>query len=879
MFCLLLYRPLEQKVQLHPSMRSKMAAAMSGSKLYVFGGLGAGPVSEMWVFDMKAMRWNPIRPEGATPPARCGHSFATDNEGRIWLFGGQAGSKEKVDIKKEGVSSMRVRMLDRRNVFSDSWMFDPNGAGGKGVWEEQRITGISPSPRRGHSATMVTIPKRVQRQRENMASNSSMNGSVNGDDVSVNSNVGGISPTPEPVETSRVKRRNTANDRFLPQEMFVIGGAGPDPGKGFETVHGQLWIFNTKRRDWCQAECKGLPPDSWARFEHTASLVSGGMQGASAGDTLVVVGGVSASTVDSSNLLNQSGSLGNGGLEGMSDGVTYSWGGPESRILALAVDTLVWTQLTTAVPSNIVSSFASHFSEDVVTPAPSLHGHGTVINPYDPRELLVFGGRGEKAWSNELYSLTLPPPHIPGTPYPGMPKKKFNKNKMSSNSSSTLVSPNSAMMSTTQGLTTKLNGDEGDQDPAGIPEPIAEWESLGTMSDGTNLPARYGHCLASWLPPSLIKERDRLRNDSEGGKVSRRGASSKRSTVRPNNGENSVGADKTSLNGGDGMPVSTDFSPKNAGILLFGGSLCGGNDNTPTGYANSDVHFLDLGSLQLPGELRRMVKAKRENNSQNKSMGSVDGSVARSNQMSMEGSQLSQSQVILAKLVLDAGVNGGGDCLPAGYSDMKRLLLGQREDHRTSKLKRGDKSRTTTPSFALSGMMATGGTGMASTMLGSGTQTMGRSMGGTGANTKPSTAPSIGSDYGLGSTSRNNRTSPLSSANSTMSYLKLRRLANYDVRFAPTPLDIGRSTLMKEILTETVFPPVQSGEARHPQTSEEIYARKHIRPKTAKELFHEKWAVPGIHELINPQPKPVITISEARRRFRTVTRDPTNGGR
>jgi hypothetical protein len=128
-----------------------------------------------------------------------------------------------------------------------------------------------------------------------------------------------------------------------------------------------------------------------------------------------------------------------------------------------------------------------------------------------------------------------------------------------------------------------------------------------------------------------------------------------------------------------------------------------------------------------------------------------------------------------------------------------------------------------------------------------------------------------------------------------MSYLKLRRLANYDVRFAPTPLDMGRSALMKEILTETVFPPVnRSSRAssssslttttttttlnkdNHPQTAEEIYARKHVRAKTPKELFQEKWAVPGIEELINPPPKAVITVSEARRRFKMVTQDPTS---
>ena len=76
----------------------------------------------------------------------------------------------------KGLASLRVRMLDKRTVFSDSWVFDPGpaapgllgeaAAAGSGTgslkqglpgasWTEQQITGMCPPPRRGHTATMV----------------------------------------------------------------------------------------------------------------------------------------------------------------------------------------------------------------------------------------------------------------------------------------------------------------------------------------------------------------------------------------------------------------------------------------------------------------------------------------------------------------------------------------------------------------------------------------------------------------------------------------------------------------------------------------------------------------------------------------------------
>ncbi len=59
------------------------------------------------------------------PPGRCGHTLTPDPDGKLWLFGGTSGGKEKVDLKKEANASLRIRMLERRNVFNDIWVFDP----------------------------------------------------------------------------------------------------------------------------------------------------------------------------------------------------------------------------------------------------------------------------------------------------------------------------------------------------------------------------------------------------------------------------------------------------------------------------------------------------------------------------------------------------------------------------------------------------------------------------------------------------------------------------------------------------------------------------------------------------------------------------------
>lgn len=871
---------------------------ISGSKIYVFGGLGAGPVGEMWAFDLKASRWAPVRPHashGHAPPAgRCGHTLTTDGEGRLWMFGGQAGKKEEGDFKKDGANAMKVRMMGRRNVFSDSWCFDPKAHHGEGAWHEITIVGISPSPRRGHTTTYV-----VGRRQEHHH---------HGDDD--NASVGSAS-----IDSTEVRRRQATGGALPPQgpaahELLSIGGAGPDPGKGFEQVHGQVWCFDLKRRDWRMLETSGLASDATARFDHTATLVGGGMAGASAAQTLVVLGGVSGSSFDNGFSASPDGDAASpdgGKAKGAAPTPTYSWGKAETRVLALAVDTLVWTELIADAPS---TSLLSSFSGDEATPAPSLHGHTACLNPMNAREVLVFGGRGEQAWSGSLYALTLPPAHVPGTPYPGMPKKKSPKK-----------GGGGSNFGATAAAQTRF-GDSDGEGAGGAPEPRIQWEVLSGVKVAKDAPhgygppeARYGHVAFSWVPPRGSRTRGGKRSPDPADDPGKEGKEGEESRSEGRSEGAAVSRPLTPSTGGGDLG-SEDMSPAEPGLLVFGGSLFNGvgsltaTGELGTGYASADVHFLDLdgsspavlrgkgpfqrrGPSHGGGHTARSVTAEggtRHGDSALRhppkspagrvTMDTDDGLGLAS--MSTAGSGLSQSQALLAKLAASAG----SDELPAGYGDMKQLLLGQRSDHLSSKIKKGD-TRLAPARSSLGLGMSTGMSGLS--MAGIRSLATGTASGGS----------HVGGALGGGVGHRGGATA--SATASTMAYRKMRKLASHDARFGPSAADVERSVLMADILAAPQFPPqapddpcggkqrrgaddlsgpaalyaatVARSRAR-PKTAAELFELKQRRPMTSRQEWAAKWEVPGLRDLVDPPARPVITAVEAKRRFKTITPDP-----
>jgi len=876
-------------------MRSKMCAAMSGSKMYVFGGLGAGPVGELWAFDLALSRWSPVRTAGANPPSRCGHSMTTDAEGRLWLFGGQAGTKEKGDFKKDGAAALRVRMLNRREVYSDTWYFDQRSNHGRGAWHELTLTGISPSPRRGHSATLVQ-----------------------GRDVTGGAN-------------------SEARQSQPLHELLVVGGAGPDPGKGFETVHGQVWSFDIRRKEWSNLDLKGAGPEAWGRFEHTATLVPGGMAGVGSGQTLVVVGGVTGSSLDSSAAMREAAEAAAGGGDGASSssttggmdttgsssssggggGASYTWGGCESRVVALAVDTLTWVVLVCHADLMRESSllYAATGGRagggESTIPSPSLHGHTTCSHPSNPRELLVFGGRGNDAhWHSDTLALTLPPPHVPGSAYPNMPKApKGGKNGLGSSG---------GLRNTLAAQTRSDFGDTGED--GFIPEPVVVWDTLiGVNPDssvvGATVPeARYGHACAAW--PGLTALQGRRKANKE-----------------TTSGPESHGADATN----DGA----DYSPPGCGLLLFGGSLFrglgssgadtvsgGGGGGGTSSYASNAVHFLDLEDVSADqlrgrgwfGSHKSSSSASQSHHHASQSSrpgsnGSVGASVSERPSTGGGGGVAPSEWQGLFSSSQDGGsgsatgpkslLGTSGQRLasfPVDYREMKTMLLSQRSSS-------DDDNYDARHSLSYGSRGTRGlGTSNPGSSLASPSGGFGNSGGSSSSSSRHgvSTGPSHGSrghtaGGGLSSSSS-------SSVRSTMAYQKTCRLAQNDPRFGPSPHVIERSILMQGILREPAFPPAlppqqqQLGHRRgggpeggssdgsgseslalygallarqqRPLTADEIYAQKQIKPMTPREVWAAKWRVPGLKEIVEPLPRPIITAVEARRRFKAVTADP-----
>jgi hypothetical protein len=775
-----------------------MACALVGTRLYVFGGLGAGPVDETWMFDLAAMRWTPLRNTVAVPPARCAHTLTADPDGNIWLYGGQAGSKGPVDLKKDSATSLRVRMLDKRNCCEDTWMFDPNGNGGKGKWHEQ-FCQVSPSPRRGHSATLVLGRKSAYKL-----------SSSDEDEEGADEGPVSLLASLESEMKAREKAAQLAKNPPA-HEIFVIGGAGPDPGKGFETVWGTLWIFNLRKREWTDnsAKCSGLLTQEWARFEHTTTLVQGGVQGASAKDTLVMVGGVSASTMDMN-------------TESSTAVPNYNWGGPEDTVLALDVETLTWTKMMTVSPfkeESLLRSQTLGDEEDIIK-APALHGHTTVPNPCNPRELLIFGGRGGQQWTNELYSLTLPAEHMPGLPYPGMPKKKVKANVPIG------------------GFGLSRNTEDDEKKEQKIPDPVITWDILGVDAEEELPLARYGHILVPWAPKVEIDldaekaaEEAAEAAEVEKAKVTRGSSRGSRGGGSPSRGKGtkkggaatsskSTAAEKSkNQRKKKEESITVDLSPTTPGLLLFGGSLFGGK--AVEGYAGSEVQYLDL---------KMLVEAEQAGDNGVESSLSFDllsgtsqaGGAGLSSARSLPGLRSARSQGLrsarsaggsssaqnlLAKLTghLGGDLDTVGDgALPSRYFDMKKILLGQRPDHRTSKIRRGEKPRTPPPQLQLSSIGSKG------SVLSSGTSMRGvkslssfeafefsRSMSLTAmlaSHDNPmrrsASAPYFGKDAPV----------VAKSLKSTMNYAKLRKLAKEDQRYGPSSEDLERSNLMSGIL-------------------------------------------------------------------------------
>ena len=139
-----------------PEGRYGHAAAMVGSKFYIFGGQSddGSFLNDMWSFDLQKRKpgdsslehyscnrslltvkagnahWTELQPcsDSSSPPKRTGHTIITFGD-NIYVFGG----------------------TDGQYHYNDTWQYDTNSQ----TWTELSCIGYIPVPREGHSATLV----------------------------------------------------------------------------------------------------------------------------------------------------------------------------------------------------------------------------------------------------------------------------------------------------------------------------------------------------------------------------------------------------------------------------------------------------------------------------------------------------------------------------------------------------------------------------------------------------------------------------------------------------------------------------------------------------------------------------------------------------
>ena len=103
-----------------------------GRRLYVFAGRAGTRRNDLWAYAFDQAAWVALRPQGAAPPARDGHTMVFDSaRRRLIVFGGQASS-----------------------FFNDVWAYEIEA----GRWTRLDASGPAPNIRYGHSA--IADPRR-----------------------------------------------------------------------------------------------------------------------------------------------------------------------------------------------------------------------------------------------------------------------------------------------------------------------------------------------------------------------------------------------------------------------------------------------------------------------------------------------------------------------------------------------------------------------------------------------------------------------------------------------------------------------------------------------------------------------------------------------
>lgn len=262
------------------------SAAVAGTSVYVYGGVGASVMDDLQVLDTETMVWRSSvagnRGSKDTPDKSLGHTLVSTGK-HLWLFGGQHGRKflrslycfdvDSFTWKQCGSSAgPSARAGHAMATVHDSHFFVFGGEGkrlyndlfrfdvARRVWTEVAAGAGAPSPRRGHSLVWDGNDKLL------------CFGGITGGSTDSGLHVFSLQRNEwyQPSTTGKAPSPRTQHTAAMvsPGAMLVFGGCSSQ-GIFYNDLH----VLDVQRWQWYQPDV--LNPAPPPRYHHTCCIVGG----------------------------------------------------------------------------------------------------------------------------------------------------------------------------------------------------------------------------------------------------------------------------------------------------------------------------------------------------------------------------------------------------------------------------------------------------------------------------------------------------------------------------------------------------------------------------------------------------------------------------
>jgi N-acetylneuraminic acid mutarotase len=217
-----------------PEARWAHSGVSNGSQIFIFGGYSGGSYcNDLWRLDLNEMKW--YRCQTLSAPSIRGAQTATIlSNNNLIIFGGYEGNTH----------------------LSDMYLVDTTNCDGPMKWTKIEGGGLAPSPRRGHSASLVG---------NNIFFFGGYNGSIFFNDLFhfdtvrmqwSKIQISGRAPCPRWLHAETV----------VGTDIYIFGGASVD------SKQSDLWKFDTIRKEWTQIIADGERPSK--HWGHSMSCVT-----------------------------------------------------------------------------------------------------------------------------------------------------------------------------------------------------------------------------------------------------------------------------------------------------------------------------------------------------------------------------------------------------------------------------------------------------------------------------------------------------------------------------------------------------------------------------------------------------------------------------